>query len=83
MPASGVVAVVANVTVTDTTTPSYLQVYPDGLGRPNASDLNWAAGETVPNLVVAKLSDVNSEIDIYNLLGNTDVIIDVGGYYTG
>jgi hypothetical protein len=82
VPASGVVAVVANVTVTDTTSPSYLTAWPNLTARPNASDLNWMAGETVPNLVVAKLG-TDGAIDTFNLLGSTDVIVDVAGYYTG
>jgi len=44
-------AVVANVTVANTTGASYLTAWPDGDPRPNASDLNWVAGKTVPNLL--------------------------------
>jgi hypothetical protein len=74
-------AVVLNVTVTDTTTASYLTVWPDGTGRPTASDLNWVAGQTVPNLVVVKLG-ANGMVDVYNLAGSTDVVIDVVGWYS-
>jgi hypothetical protein len=80
VPASGVLAVVANVTVTNTTGASYLTVWPDGTAQPIASDLNWVAGETVPNLVVAKLGS-DGAVDIYNYSGSTDVIVDVEGYY--
>ena len=45
-------AVAVNVTVTETTAPSYLTVYPAGVARPLASSLNWGPGETIPNLVV-------------------------------
>jgi len=75
------VAVVANTTVTNTTAPSFLTVYPDGSAMvPNASDLNWVAGETVPNLVVAKLGN-DGAIDATNAAGDTDVIVDVEGFY--
>ncbi len=80
VPASGVLAVVANVTVTNTTGASYLTVWPDGTAQPNASDLNWVAGETVPNLVVVELGS-DGAVDIYNYSGSTDVIVDVEGYY--
>jgi hypothetical protein len=80
VPATGVGAVVANVTATNTTAASYLTVWPDGTTRPNASDLNWVAGETVPNLVVAELGS-DGAVDIYNYSGSTDVIVDVEGYY--
>jgi hypothetical protein len=73
-------AVVMNVTVTNTTASSYLTVWPDLVARPTASDLNWAAGQTVPNLVIVQLG-TNGSIDLYNLQGNTDVVLDVVGWY--
>jgi len=73
-------AVVANLTVTNTAAASYLSAWPDGDPRPNASDLNWVAGKTVPNLVVVKLG-TNGKLDVFNAAGSTDVILDVVGYY--
>lgn len=73
-------AVVTNVTAVDTTAASYLTVYPGG-SRPTASDLNWTAGEVVPNLTVATLSGEGS-ISIYNHAGKTDVVVDAFGYFT-
>jgi len=75
-------AIVANVTVTNTTAPSFLTAWPDGSSRPLASDVNWIAGRTVPNLVVVKLGS-SGMADLYNAAGCTDVIVDVVGYYTG
>jgi len=49
VPASGAAAVVLNVTVTNASAPSYLTVFPTG-ARPLASNLNFTAGQTVPNL---------------------------------
>jgi hypothetical protein len=77
---SGATAVVANVTVTDTTGSSYLTAWPDLATRPTASDLNWVSGQTVPNLVVVALG-ANGKLDIFNAAGSTDVILDVVGYY--
>jgi hypothetical protein len=75
-------AVVLNVTVTDTSAQSYLTVYPGDIGSPPVvSDLNWYAGTTIPNLVVVKLG-TNGAINIYNLAGNTDVVVDVVGWYS-
>lgn len=56
----GATAVVLNVTVTDTSAASYLTVYPTGVIQPLASNLNWAAGETIPNLVEVGLGDGGS-----------------------
>lgn len=75
-------AVVANVTVTHTTATGYMTVWPDGSSRPLASDLNWVAGTTVPNLVVVALGS-SGMADLYNAAGCTDTIVDVVGYYTG
>jgi hypothetical protein len=77
---SSAVAIVANLTVTDTTGSSYLTAWPDLATRPTASDVNWVAGQTVPNLVVVGLG-TNGKLDIYNAAGSTDVILDVVGYY--
>ncbi len=76
----GAVAVAANVTVTDTTAPSYLTVFPGGT-RPTASNLNWMPGATVPNLTISALSSGGS-ITLYNDAGSADVVVDVLGYYT-
>jgi hypothetical protein len=73
-------AVVLNVTVTNPTTSSYLTAWPAGLAQPTASDLNYVAGLTVPNMVVVKLG-ANGAIDLYNAFGSVDVVIDVVGWY--
>jgi hypothetical protein len=68
------------VTVTNPSAPSFLTVWPDGSTRPLASDLNYLAGLTVPNLVVVKLG-ANGAIDLFNAFGTTDVVVDVVGWY--
>jgi hypothetical protein len=80
VPASGASAVVLNVTVTAPTTASDLVIWPDGASMPVASDLNFIGGQTVPNLVVVKLS-AGGKIDIFNAFGTTHVIVDVVGWY--
>jgi hypothetical protein len=74
-------AVILNVTVADATAESDLIVYPGDATQPVASDLNFLAGETVPNLVVVKLSATGT-IKIYNPFGTTNVIVDVVGYFS-
>ena len=77
---SGATAVVLNVTVTDPTGPdSYLTVFPSGTSRPLASNLNFSATQTVPNLVVVRLQ--NGKVSIYNNLGATNVVADVQGWF--
>ncbi|OLD64987.1 MAG: hypothetical protein AUI47_03400, partial [Acidobacteria bacterium 13_1_40CM_2_68_5] len=79
LPPTGVSAVVINVTVTNTTAGSYLTVWPAGVPRPTASNLNWTAGKTVPNLVEVAVG-VEGKVSIFNALGSTNVIFDVAGY---
>ncbi|WP_051966742.1 N-acetylmuramoyl-L-alanine amidase [Kitasatospora mediocidica] len=80
LPASGVTAVVLNVTATDPTSDSYVSVYPDGQARSSASNLNFTAGQTIPNLVIVPV--VNGKVDFYNFAGNVNLIADITGYYT-
>ncbi|WP_206665913.1 hypothetical protein, partial [Pedococcus bigeumensis] len=65
VPASGVSAVVVNVTVTAAKSAGFLTVYPDGSTMPTASNLNFAAGQTIPNLVIAKVG-ANGRIALTN-----------------
>ena len=53
---AGASAVVLNVTVTDPQADGFLTVYPCGATRPLASNLNFAAGETVANAAVVALA---------------------------
>jgi hypothetical protein len=75
----GVTAIVANFTAVGASEPSYLTVWPDGSPQPLASDLNYTAGQTIPNLVVTKLGP--SGFDVYNAAGNLNLVIDLNGYY--
>src|SRR5258706_3205227 len=79
VPASGVIAVVLNTTVTVPTVASYLTVWPTGVPRPTTSNLNWTAGKTVPNLVVVALGS-GGQVSVFNGYGSTHVILDVEGY---
>lgn len=77
---SAATAVVINVTVTNTTAPSYLSVYPTGGSRPNVSNLNWVTGSTTPNLVTVPVG-TGGDITFYNNSGKTDVVVDLQGYF--
>jgi Viral BACON domain len=81
VPATGVSAVVLNVTATNPTAASYLTVYPTGGTQPVVSNLNFVAGQSVPNRVIATVG-TGGKVSIYNAYGNVDVIADVGGWFT-
>ncbi|MFJ9244552.1 hypothetical protein [Streptomyces sp. NPDC101776] len=81
IPTSGVTAVTMNVTDTNATASSYVTVYPDGTSRPTASNLDFAAGRTNPNLVTVKVG-ADGYVDLYNAHGDVDLIADTQGYFT-
>jgi hypothetical protein len=77
---AGTAAVVMNVTVTQPKRAGYLTVYPDGATKPVASNLNFSAGETVPNLVTVQGG--NGRISFYDgSPGQIQLVVDEYGYY--
>ena len=81
VPSSGVSAIALNVTITNSEAPDeggYATVYPCGT-RPNTSNLNFFAGENVPNAVISPLSS-NGSICVF-VYGRADVIVDVNGAF--
>lgn len=80
VPASGVSAVVFNLTATQPTINGYITAWPAGSARPNASNLNFVAGQTVANLVIARVG-ANGSVALYNSNGNTHLIADVAGWF--
>jgi hypothetical protein len=73
-------SVVLNVTVTEPTARGFLTVFPANVARPTASNLNFSPGQTVPNLVVARVDDAG-RIRIFNSSGSSHVVADVVGWF--
>ena len=79
---SPTLAVVLNVTVTAPSSGGYLTVYPDGVTRPTSSNLDFNAGETVPNQVTVPVG-AGGTVDFYLGSGaSAQLIADVEGVYT-
>ena len=76
VPATGVGAVVLNVTGVAPTSSTYLTVWPGGAARPTASSLNLARNQTAPNLVVTKVGR-DGIVDLFNGVGSVDVVADL------
>ena len=72
-------AVVMNVTVTNPVGPGYVTVWPCGAPQPLASNLNYVAGQNVPNLTISRLGS-GGQVCLYSLVG-TDLVADVAGYF--
>jgi hypothetical protein len=81
IPATGVAAVVLNVTVDAPSYGGYLTVWPSGQAQPGTSNLNFVAGQTVPNLVTVAVGG-DGAVELYNFLGRVDAIADIMGYYS-
>ncbi|MBW3651826.1 MAG: hypothetical protein KY458_14770 [Actinobacteria bacterium] len=74
--------VVMNATAVAPTASSYLTIYPSGVARPVASNLNVVAGgPPTPNLVIVKLG-TGGKVRVYNNSGSVQVILDVAGFFS-
>ena len=80
VPRTGASAVALNVTATNPTAPSFITVWPSGGTRPTASNLNFVAGQEVPNMVIAKVGQ-DGRVAVYNDRGSVDVVVDVIGWF--
>ncbi|MFE5490435.1 hypothetical protein ACFQ7Z_10865 [Streptomyces virginiae] len=77
-----VAAVVLNVTVTNTKAAGHVRAYADGTERPTTSNVNYATGDSVPNLVIVPVGK-NGYVNLYNSgEQGVDLIADVTGYFT-
>jgi hypothetical protein len=81
VPSTGVEAVVLNVTATNATAASYVTAWPKGAAQPVASNLNFAAGQTVPNRVIVKVG-TGGKVSLFNAAGTVDLVADVNGWFT-
>ncbi len=72
-------AVVLNVTVTEAQAAGFVTVFPCGSPRPNASNLNYVAGSTVPNNVIAKIG-AGGKVCLFTS-NATHLLADVSGYF--
>jgi hypothetical protein len=70
-------AVVLTVTVDAARQPGHVTVYPCGTDRPVASNLNYAAGQTVANTVVTRVG-AGGSVCLYTH-GSTDLVVDISG----
>ncbi len=73
-------SVVMNVTVTEPSESGFVTVWPTGAAMPTASNLNFVPGQSVPNLVIAKLG-TGGKVSLFNSTGSTHLIADVLGFF--
>lgn len=80
VPATGVSAVVVNLTGVAPTAATYLTAYAAGDARPGVSNLNLGRGAVRANYATVPVSSTGS-ITIYNHSGSVDLVLDVLGFY--
>ena len=76
-------AVVLNVTVTDPGSAGFVTAYASGTPPPSTSNLNYAVGQTVPNLVIAPVSADGGVVLHNTSAGSVHSVVDVSGYFSG
>jgi hypothetical protein len=79
---SGATALVLNVTAVAPSAAGDVRVYPAGGSVPNASNLNFGPGQTVPNQVIVPIP-ADRVIDFaLDSAGSADLLADFEGYYS-
>lgn len=78
IPAEGVKAVIANITVANPTGQGFITVFPAGQQRPMTSTVNYTKDQVVANGATIELNKAG-EISIYSMT-DTHVIVDVTGW---
>ena len=79
LPPSGVDAAVLTLTITEPIAAGYATAYPCGTGRPDASNVNFTAGATVPNLTTVSVGSTG-HVCIYTS-APTNLVVDVSAWY--
>ena len=78
---TAVTGVMLNLTATDATAGTYVTAWPAYESRPEASTLNVAAAQTVPNAAMVSFGRLPS-IELYNHNGSVHIVADLAGVFT-
>ena len=80
IPATGVAAVVVNLTGVSPSATTYVTAFPAGQTAPLASNLNLVKGQVRPNLAIVKLG-TGGRFSLFNKTGEVDLLADVVGWF--
>ncbi|MFB6613601.1 PKD domain-containing protein [Streptomyces sp. NPDC085524] len=79
---AGVTSVALNITATNATNDGHIAAYASGKEKPATSNVNFAAGQSVPNLAIVPVGE-DGYVELANgSAGSVDLIADVAGYFT-
>jgi len=76
-----ITALSVNVTVTGSTTPGYVSLFPAGTATPIVSTVNFKAGQTRANNAIIAMNSGTVTVLLGQVSGNAHVIIDANGYF--
>ncbi|MEM8618722.1 MAG: SpoIID/LytB domain-containing protein [Actinomycetota bacterium] len=76
-----VAAVALNVTIVDAFAQGFATVWPCGVDRPTASNVNFPAGVRIANGVIAPVG-ADGSVCLYSHR-TTDIVVDIAGYFPG
>jgi len=81
VPATGVTAVILNLTATSPSAATWLSVGPSGAAALTTSNLNVIAGQTAANRVITAVGP-DGKVTIHNAAGVVQVVVDVNGWFS-
>jgi hypothetical protein len=82
VPASGISAVVLNVTVSRPTAPGFISAYPTGAPfTASTSNVNFMPNDLASTRVIVPVG-AGGQVSFYNSDGSTTLVVDVTGYFT-
>ena len=77
---AGATAIVANITIANPTSASFLTIFPTGDPRPLTAGLNWVAGQAPTGNQATIALSASGSMSLFNSQGSVDVIVDIVSY---
>ncbi|MFJ9764307.1 hypothetical protein ACIRUY_10865 [Streptomyces erythrochromogenes] len=75
-------AVALNVTAVNPRSTGHITAYPSGTAQPTTSNVNFVAGQTVPNMTIVQVG-ADGYVELVNRsYGDVDLVADVTGYFS-
>ncbi|MGO4652194.1 RHS repeat-associated core domain-containing protein [Arthrobacter sp. 2RAF22] len=83
LPATGVSAVAMNITVANSTSSGVITAYAGGTPKPGTSNLNYTAGQIIPNFAITAVGADGTISFTNDSPGTVQLIADTMGYFNG
>ncbi|GAA3320475.1 RHS repeat-associated core domain-containing protein [Arthrobacter ramosus] len=83
LPATGVSAIAMNITVANSTSSGVITAYAGGTPKPGTSNLNYTAGQIIPNFAITAVGADGTISFTNDSPGTVQLIADTMGYFNG